>query len=143
MAVGLDTSFLVAFEVAEHPLQSEAKALFRGWVEKKQAIALCPQVLAEFVHVITDARRFKNPVSMEMALDRTEQIWNGKEVRKVYASGEATALFLHWMRSHRLGRKRILDTQLAAIYYTNQIKEIATTDFRDFDVFEVFKIHRL
>lgn len=143
MAIGIDTSFLVAFEVAEHPLHSEARGQIRDWVEKKKAIALCPQVLAEFVHVIMDRRRFENAVSMELALDRTEQIWNGKEVRKVYASAEATALFLHWMRSHRLGRKRILDTQLAAIYYSNQIKEIATTDFRDFDVFEVFKIHKL
>lgn len=80
---------------------------------------------------------------MSAALRRTEQIWNAKEIRKVYSSDDASALFLHWMEVYRLGRKRTLDTQIAAIYYSAKVMEIATTDFRDFGTFEAFKIHSI
>lgn len=143
MAIGIDTSFLVASEIAEHPGHSEARNLLRKEASKKSAFALCPQVLGEFVHVVTDARRFQKPVPIDDALQRAETIWNAKETRRVFGSEDATALFLQWMSIHRLGRKRILDTQLASIYYSNNIKEVATTDFRDFRIFEVFKIHTI
>ena len=141
MAIGIDTSFLVASELADHPGHQAAKDLILNEVSKKKAFALCPQVLAEFLHVITDPKRFTNPVSMPGALQRADSIWNAREIRKVYPTNDATALFLYWMRTFRLGRKRILDTQLAALYYSTGIEEIATTDFRDFKIYEVFTIH--
>jgi hypothetical protein len=39
----------------------------------RMAIAL--QVLAEFVHVVTDERRFQQPFSMETALNKSEHWW--------------------------------------------------------------------
>ena len=41
-----------------------------------------------------------------------------REVRHIYATAESTALFLKWMSLHQLGRKRLLDTQLAADLWT-------------------------
>lgn len=143
MAIGIDTSFLVASELAEHPLHSTAKSLFAEHISNNQAFALCPHVLSEFIHVVTDARRFDQPVPVESAILRSEALWNAKEIRQVFATGDSTALFLHWMRIHRLGRKRILDTQIAALYYSANVKEIATTDSRDFRVFDVFEVHTL
>jgi predicted nucleic acid-binding protein len=143
MAIGIDTGFLVASEIGEHPGHRVARDLLIEQASKRNTFVLCPQVLAEFIHVVTDPRRFKNPIPMPEALSRTESLWNAKEIRKVYASDDSTALFLHWMRIHRLGRNRILDTQLAAVYYSANVKEIATTDFRDFKVYEVFNIYEI
>lgn len=47
------------------------------------------------------------------------------------------------MREHRLGRKRLLDTLLAASYHRAGVRRIATTDWRDFAVYGVFEIERL
>ena len=35
-------------------------------------MAIAPQVLAEFVHVVTDERRFQQPFSMETSLNKSE-----------------------------------------------------------------------
>ena len=42
----------------------------------------------------------------------------------------------------RLGRKRLLDTMLAATYFTHGVRDIVTSDARDYSVFGVFQIHR-
>ena len=42
---------------------------------------------------------------------------------------------LKWMRQYNLGRKRILDTHLAAVLHTNGVTRLLTSDPRDFAVF--------
>lgn len=99
-------------------------------------LALAPQVLSEFIHVITDSRRFSNPLSMTAALDRAGHWWEAKEITAVFPNHESTQLYLQWMLRHGLGRKRLLATQLAAAYYTAGFKAIATINARDFLNFE-------
>jgi hypothetical protein len=47
---------------------------------------------------------------------------------------------LHWMRQFSLGRKRILDTHLAAILYTSGVRRLLTANPSDFTVFGVLEI---
>jgi hypothetical protein len=47
-----------------------------------------------------------------------------------------------WLKQHRLGRKRLLDTQLAATYYAAGITSLVTSNFADFEVFDVFESGR-
>ena len=58
MIHGLDTSFLVAVEVAEHAEHGAAGETLSTLLAAGDRIALAPQVLAEFIHVVTDPRRF-------------------------------------------------------------------------------------
>jgi hypothetical protein len=44
-------------------------------------------------------------------------------------------LFLDWMQRHQLGRKRILDTQLAAIFWTACVRQVLTANPADFQLF--------
>ena len=100
--------------------------------------ALAPQVLTEFIHVVTDPRRFAHPLSMTEAIDRAQLWWDAQEVKPVFPSQDSTRLTLQWLRDHRLGRKRLLDTQLAATYFANEITQIATSNTQDFALFGVF-----
>ena len=62
MTHGFDTNFLVAAEVAEHP---EHAGVWRRIGELRNAgggFGLTTLVLAEFVHVVNDARRFTHPL---------------------------------------------------------------------------------
>ena len=61
MIHGLDTGFLVAAEVAEHADHARARALLARLLAAGDRCALAPQVLTEFLHVVTDARRFTQP----------------------------------------------------------------------------------
>ena len=96
---------------------------------------MAPQVLAEFVHVVTDPRRFQRPLTMEEAISRATRWWTADETRPIFPAVEAVALFLQWMGEFDLGRKRILDTLPAATYKVAGISLIAGSDARNFAPF--------
>jgi len=105
---GVDTSFLLAVEIVEHAHHIDALRLLGELLARGDRVAIVPQVLAEFVHVVTDARRFQQPFSMEIALNKSERWWNAAEADQVLPTDVAIALFHTWMRRHQLGRKRVL-----------------------------------
>jgi len=72
---GLDTSFLLAVEIVEHAHHADALRLLTELLAQGDRMAIAPQVLAEFVHVVTDERRFQQPFSMETALNKSEHWW--------------------------------------------------------------------
>lgn len=131
--IGADTSFLVGLAVREHPSHAACWALFeRDIMGQPGSLALAPQVLAEFAHVVTDPRRFEHPLDMAAALEMCEQWWNAVECRPVAVDAEAGIQFLAWMREHRLGCKRFLDTLLAACYHRAGVARIATQSLARF-----------
>lgn len=134
MTHGIDTGFLVAAEVAEHPDHQTARQKFQSFRAAGDRFALVPQVLAEFVHVVTDPKRFTQPLTMEQALERAELWWESPEVDQLDSDAFSVRTFFHWMRQHRLGRKRILDTLLASTFREAGIVFILTTNARDFEV---------
>lgn len=57
--IGVDATFLVQLEVVDRPAQKSAHELLQREILSPQVpLALAPQVLAEFIHVVTDPRRF-------------------------------------------------------------------------------------
>jgi predicted nucleic acid-binding protein len=137
---GLDTSFLVQIEVAEQPGHARAQALKARLLEQGCSFALAGQVLCEFIHIVTDPKRFEHPLSVEAAINRSSIWWNLKEVKNLSSSGWAVQRFHTWMVEHRLGRKRLLDTMLAATFEENQIYHLITSDPGGFSVFKIFEI---
>lgn len=139
--IGLDTSFLVGLAVREHPVHANCQTIFDDEiVGRPGSCALAPQVLTEFAHVVTDPRRFERPLAMADALDLCRQWWNAAECRQVAPGAEAGNLFLSWMSVHRLGRKRLPGTLLAATWYSAGVTRVATTNWRDFTIFDVFEV---
>ena len=54
------------------------------------------------------------------------------------AADIAVARFHRWMRDHQLGRKRVLDTLLAATYRAAGVTSLLTLNASDFTVFGEF-----
>ena len=144
MTTGLDTGVLVAIAVREHHAHRAAWQWFVEEVRGRDgAMAIAPQILAEFAHVVTDPRRFEQPLAMEDAMALAARFWNARECRHVAAADDSVAIFLDWIAAHRLGRKRLLDTLLAASYRAAGVSRLVTTDWRDFDVFGAFEVVRI
>lgn len=142
--IGVDTSFLVGLAVQEHPAHAACRALFENEILGGDGtMAIAAQVLAEFCHIVTDGRRFERPLAMPEALELCEQWWNAQECRPAGVDAEVGVLFITWMREHKLGRKRLLDTLLAATYHRAEVRRLATTDWRDFESYGVFELQRL
>jgi len=135
---GLDTSFLVAVEVNSHHEHARRRSQFQRLLKSDDTFALAPQILAEFIHVVTDPRRFESPLDLEQAVERAGIWWNAAEVVHVFPTAESTLLFLEWLEEHQLGRKRLLDTLLASTLSASGITSMLTLNRDDFAVFGVF-----
>jgi predicted nucleic acid-binding protein len=134
--IGADTTFLVQLELIELPAHKAAHELLRSEILQPQVpLALAPQVLAEFIHVVTDPRRFQKPLTAAEALAKAHFWWHAAEVQPVFPTSDSTTLFLDWMQRHQLGRKRILDTQLAASLWTAGVRTVLTSNPADFQIF--------
>jgi predicted nucleic acid-binding protein len=138
--IGLDTTVLIAHELTEAPLHQQVRnhipLLCR---ERGTRFGLAPQVLQEFLHVATDPRRFQQPLTMEQALARANFWWDASEVVHCHINDKSWHVAISWIEKHSLGRKRILDTTLAAIYHDCGIQALATANPADFAVFGVFQ----
>ena len=136
--IGIDTSVLVAFESKRHADHARVVQLLRKKIKRGERFALCPQVVTEFIHVATDSSRFPMPLTMIQALARAEWWRSVEQCRWVYPDEESLELFLGWMTEFRLGRKRVLDTMLAATYAAQGVTQLATLDPNDFRSFDRF-----
>lgn len=140
MIHGIDTDFMVAAEILEHPYHLGAHALIEQLIGDGHSLAVAPQTLAEFIHVVTDSKRMPVPLAMADAVARAEHWWQSAEVVRVFPDAESGGGFLNWLREYRLGRKRLLDTLLAATFFQAGIRRIITNNDADYKVFGVFTI---
>jgi predicted nucleic acid-binding protein len=99
-----------------------------------------PLIVTEFLHVATDNRRFSPPLTMTEALDWMEDFTSNSTVSLIQPTDESFRQMLRWMREFRLGRKRILDTHLAATLHTSGVRRLLTSNPEDFKVFDVLEI---
>ncbi len=138
MTHGLDTSFLVAAEVAGHPDHVAARALATSLRTQGDRFALTPQAIAEFAHIVTDPKRFTAPLTMAQALERGRFWWDASDVERVWPDESAVAWFLTAMTKHQLGRKRVLDTLLAGTFRSASVTSVLTLNPADFALFGEF-----
>ena len=140
MIYGLDTDFLVAAEILDHPFHQQADTLLQSILNDGDHLALAPQIMAEFIHIITDAKRMPQPLTMAEAISRAGHWWQASEVIRIFPDGNTVEHFLNWLTRHQLGRKRLLDTLYASSLQQAGIKKIITNNERDFKIFGCFEI---
>ena len=138
MIYGLDTGFLVAAEILEHADHAASRRILARLVAAGDQVAIAPQVLAEWIHIVTDPRRFTQPLPINDARHIARQWWTARDVVRVFPNEAATQQFLGWLEQFSLGRKRLLDTLLAATYHRAGIQSILTTNPADFATFGIF-----
>lgn len=137
---GLDCNILVQLAMADHPAHAETKVAVNTETLCGQKLVLPPLVMTEFLHVVTDDRRFSPPLTMIEATGWLEAFLASPLVGLIHPTDACFAQTLRWMRQFKLGRKRILDTHLAAIYHTCGVNRLLTSNPRDFTVFGGFEI---
>ena len=60
-------------------------------IASNEQVALAPQVLAEFIHIVTDPKRFKQPLTIDKAREKALFWWSAAEVRHVFPNDAATS----------------------------------------------------
>ena len=84
---------------------------------------------------MTDARRFEPPVGMGEALAPARLYLGRANVECVATDAEALAEAFNLVDRHRLGRKRLADTLLAATLLRHGVRQLVTCNRGDFEVF--------
>ena len=138
--IGVDANALVALAAETHPSHSRAATVFERELATDEEIILSVSVAAEFLHAVTDPRRLAPALEMTKAI-RWLREWS-IEVAPTWLNltEEAVERWLNWMTELQLGRKRILDTQYAALLHAHGVRRILTNNADDFRVFNVFEI---
>ena len=137
---GLDCNILVQLALSDHPANAATVAAVQAEVKGGSRLVFPPLIINEFLHVITDARRFSPPLTMVEALDWVENFLANPSVGLLEPTPESLRQTLRWMREFNLGRKRILDTHLAAVLHTAGVRRLLTSNQSDFAVFGTFEI---
>lgn len=136
--IGVDTSFLVAWAIQEHPDHQTCRELGETAAADGESFGITAGVLAEFVHVVTDPRRFERPLDPNTAAGIARFWLEAAEVQMLPQGRDVARLWLDWLAEHRLGRKRLLDTLIAATWHAAGIEKIFTLDPGDFTIFARF-----
>ncbi len=141
MILGIDTDVLISWLVEVSPRHRDARQLIETEVrERGSSIALTPLVVQEFLHVVTDTKRFKEPLTMPEAVERIWEIWDSEEVMRVLPTPEVLPRTLELMLDRKLGRKRILDTALAVTLDCAGVHRLATFNPGDYKIFDFLEV---
>src|SRR5215210_2296341 len=127
--------------MAGTPLHGAIRRLLGAEIRDRGGqLALTPQVIQEFLHVSTDPRRFERPLSTAEALRICRSLTEAKEILWVVPTREVLPRTLDLLETLKLGRKRILDTALAATLECAGVHRLATLNARDFEVFSFLEL---
>lgn len=139
--IGVDTSGLIPLAIEEHLKRGATEALVADLLEVPETrLAVTPSVLAEFIHAVTDPKRFERPLTMAQAVNWVSQFLSLPQTILLMPESPAIPQWLERMRAYRLGRKRTLDTQLAATLTTAGIRRLLTLNPNDFRIFGAFEL---
>jgi len=84
--------------LADHPAHAATVAAVRNELERGDPLVFPSLVVTEFLHVITDARRFNPPLTMTQALDWIEAVVADPDFRQLEPTPESLRQTLRWMR---------------------------------------------
>jgi predicted nucleic acid-binding protein len=130
----------VQLALADHPANAAAVAIVQAELQRGEQLVFPSLIVTEFLHVVTDERRFSPPLTMVEALEWIEEFISHPAVVVLEPTTESLRQMFQWMRQFNLGRKRILDTQLAAILHTAGVGRLLTSNPNDFKVFGVIEV---
>ena len=141
MICGVDANVLIYSAIESMPEHRRVRSFFeRRVLTRDLTCAVTFPVLLEFIHITTDPRRFKPPLSLRESVDIAEQYWNASNWRQLLPQSVTGNRALDLLIRYSLGRKRLLDTYLAATLLDNGVTLLVTCDSKDFEVFRELEL---
>ena len=138
--IGIDTSILIALAIRTHAHRSATIDCTQREYNQGCRFILAPLVISEFLHVVSDTKQMNPAMTIAQATQWIESWIQSTHTLRVYGNDESNDLCFRWLRDYNLGRKRIHDTQLAAILHVHGVDRLLTHNAKDFRVFGVFNL---
>ena len=113
------------------------RAFLHDWLKQPEvSLVITPMVVQEFLHLVTDSRRFDGPLSMGEALAVSRVYLQRSNVECVAVDEESCVLMQGMLVRHGLGRNRVADPLLAATLLTHGVRDLITCNPDDFGLFQ-------
>jgi len=138
---GIDSNVLVYAHIPTFSEHAQVRMFLTELLSQPEVvIVFTPAILHEFVHVITDGRRFAPPVEMNEAL-AVARLYIDRENTQCLpvVESDLTAAF-DLLERHGLGRKRTADTLFASTLLRHGVTDLITCNPDDFKVFDELKV---
>jgi predicted nucleic acid-binding protein len=101
--IGLDCNILVQLAFADHPANTKTLALIQTEAAKGTKLVFPSLVINEFLHVVTDARRFTPPLTMTEALDWIDDFIANPIIELLEPTRASTDQTLRWFAAIQFG----------------------------------------
>lgn len=138
--VGLDSCFLIDLYWEDSPRHAAVLKKFNEIAASGQDVCIYYNCFNEFIHVITDKKRFENAFSMEEALSVVDEWRDLENVKILFPDEQSFGRTVAWLSVYKLGRNRLNDTNMAASYVHSGVSSVITANPKDFEVFSELKI---
>jgi predicted nucleic acid-binding protein len=138
--IGLDSNILIQLALQDHVRNGTTRLALNSLLNEGHNFGFPSSVVNEFLHVVTDPRRFNPPLSMAEAIAWMEELLTDPRIQLLESTAEGVLLTMAWMKKYNLGRKRILDTHLAATLHHRGVRRLLTSNPDDFRIFDVFEL---
>ncbi len=127
----LDTNVLVYASNADAPVHERALAIVERALAGELDAALTPQVLAEYLAVVTDPRRLEHPIAPRDAQGQVDALLDGP--MRLLTLGDATTRRLAELAAaYDVRAQRLYDLHLVATMLAHGVLTIYTANVRDF-----------
>ena len=140
--VGLDSCFLIDLYWEDSPRHAAVLKKFNEIAASGQDVCVYYNCFNEFIHVITDKKRFENAFSMEEALSVVDEWRDLENVKILFPDEQSFGRTVAWLSVYKLGRNRLNDTNMAASYVHSGVSSVITANPKDFEIFSELKIIR-
>ena len=141
MKFGLDTNVLVYAHIPTPKEHVPVRAyLLEKLNDSDVTLFITPAILHEFVHVVTDARRFEPPLEVSEAIAVARLYLGRTNVSCVSTDEKSVVHCFELLERHRLGRKRLADTLFAATLMRYGVTRLITCNPRDFTILENLEV---
>lgn len=129
--IAIDTNILVYAHRKDAPFHARAREVVRELAEGTMPWALPWPCIHEFLANVTNARIYKLPTPLDIALEQAEQWLGAPSVRPLAEEAGHWAVLADLLRRSRLTGAKIHDARIAALCIANDVTELLTAD-RDF-----------
>jgi predicted nucleic acid-binding protein len=128
----IDTNVLVYAHFPSSPHYAASYDLLRRSERGEISLAIIPQVVAEFVSVVTNPKRVSPSKSVEEAVEAAHRVLAIPNVVLLPFPETATQTFLALLLTHPVTGPEIFDRQIAAVMIEHGIQTVYTFNVRDF-----------
>lgn len=138
--VGLDSCFLIDLYWEDSPRHAAVLKKFNEIAASGQDVCVYYNCFNEFIHVITDKKRFENAFSMEEALSVVDEWRDLENVKILFPDEQSFGRTVAWLSVYKLSRNRLNDTNMAASYVHSGVSSLITANPKDFEIFSELTI---